>query len=220
MKEKQKGPVLQQELKKGSLPEMIKEAKETEEDIRGLLFCGEILEGEDLSRLYFRGVRMENCRFFNCVMERASFLDCVFSGCDFSNCRMEGSYFGRCQWLSGKAVGADFSGSVWKQVLLLENNFSMANLDGGRLEKVKFQKTDFSGAAFSAVKWKEISFEECSLKKASFFKTPLKGLDLTGSEIDGILLSDSHWELEGAVVSLLQAARLAGLLGVEIKEEL
>lgn len=94
MKEKQKGPVLQQELKKGSLPEMIKEAKETEEDIRGLLFCGEILEGEDLSRLYFRGVRMENCRFFNCVMEQASFLDCVFSGCDFSNCRMEGSYFG------------------------------------------------------------------------------------------------------------------------------
>ena len=97
------------------------------------------MEGEDFSRLYFRGVRLENCRFLDCHFERTSFLDVEFRSCDFSNCKLEGCYFGRCVW--------------------------------------------------------------------------------TGCEIAGLVVSDSHYELAGAIVTATQAAQLARLLGLEIREE-
>ena len=54
------------------------------------------------------------------------------------------------------------------------------------------------------------------LLNGNFQGTSLAGIDLTTDDIDGLLLMGG--ELKGAVVTLLQAANLAKLLGVVIKE--
>ena len=64
----------------------------------------------------------------------------------------------------------------------------------------------------------QIELSRCSFVQAEFFKTPLKGIDFTDCTLDGIRLSEGKSELKGAIVSSYQAAELARLLGVIIKE--
>ena len=60
--------------------------------------------------------------------------------------------------------------------------------------------------------------EDSSLRGVSFVNTSLKGLDLSSCAIEGLVVSDPPWELRGLTVDLFQAAALAGLLGLHIKE--
>lgn len=55
------------------------------------------------------------------------------------------------------------------------------------------------------------------LNRANLFGTALRGLDLRGCEIEGILISDEKKELAGVVVDLYQAAELARLMGLVIR---
>jgi hypothetical protein len=50
-------------------------------------------------------------------------------------------------------------------------------------------------------------------------RTSLAGIDLSSCDISGLRVSDTFRELRGAVVSSEQAAQLAGLLGVQVKQD-
>lgn len=60
--------------------------------------------------------------------------------------------------------------------------------------------------------------EDCRFIATDFFRTPLKDLDFTTCTLEGISVSDGGSELQGAVVNLYQAAELARLLGVIVKD--
>ena len=49
------------------------------------------------------------------------------------------------------------------------------------------------------------------------FRTALKGIDLSENQIEGISVSDSAYELRGAVISPWQAIELARIFGLVIK---
>ena len=55
------------------------------------------------------------------------------------------------------------------------------------------------------------------MKRASFFHTSLKGMDLRGNDVEGIIVSEEKNELRGAVADIYQAADLAKLMGIVIK---
>jgi hypothetical protein len=44
----------------------------------------------------------------------------------------------------------------------------------------------------------------------------LKGMDLSGCTIDGIILSDTLDELRGASINVFQCAMVAGLIGIKV----
>ncbi|MBR3236047.1 MAG: pentapeptide repeat-containing protein, partial [Atopobiaceae bacterium] len=56
----------------------------------------------------------------------------------------------------------------------------------------------------------------CNLMRAEFFGTRLRGVDLSGSELAGIRVSNIFAELSGAKISLDQAVDLVSLLGVKL----
>ncbi|MEG0379731.1 MAG: pentapeptide repeat-containing protein, partial [Eubacterium sp.] len=66
-------------------------------------------------------------------------------------------------------------------------------------------------------KLKNTCFEACNLSQVDFLHTSLKGIDLTSNTLHGLSLTGAL-ELRGAVVNLFQAAELAKLLGVIIKD--
>lgn len=180
--------------------------------IRGL-----VTENEDFYKINLEGVVFENCTFLHCNFEKASFIDVRFKNCDFSNSSLDDCYFNRCEFLSVKGVGADFHESLLREVRMEECGFSFANFSGTRWESAALCTCDMQESYLADCVFKKMEWKGLNLKRASLFHTPLKGIDLRGNEIEGIILSEEKGELRGAVTDLYQAAELARLLGIVIK---
>lgn len=180
--------------------------------IRGLT-----VENQDFYKINLEGVIFENCTFLHCNFEKASFIDVRFKSCDLSNSRLDDCYFSRCEFLSVKGVGADFHESLLKEVRMEECGLSFANFSGTRWESAVWNTCDMQESYLADCRFKKMEWKGLNLKRASFFHTPLKGMDLRGNEIEGIVLSEEKGELRGAVTDLYQAAELARLLGIVIK---
>lgn len=180
--------------------------------IRGLA-----AENEDFYKINLEGVVFENCTFLHCNFEKASFIDVRFKTCDFSNSSLDDCYFNRCEFLSVKGVGADFHESLLREVRMEECGFSFANFSGTRWESAALCTCDMQESYLADCVFKKMGWKGLNLKRASLFHTPLKGMDLRGNEIEGIILSEEKGELRGAVTDLYQAAELARLLGIVIK---
>ena len=62
---------------------------------------------------------------------------------------------------------------------------------------------------------KRTKFKNTDLRYTDFFKTPLKGVDLSKCDIEGMSVSDSLKELKGLKISPLQSVEIAKMTGVE-----
>lgn len=199
------------------LQEELFEAKQEEADIIGALIQDVTITDEDMTRIYFRNSRFENCRFLGCSFDKSGFLDVEMINCDLSNSSFSDGYFNRCRFSSCKWMGTDLQNSTLKHVEALDCNFQMANFDHSVFDTAFFSECNFTHGNLSSCKWKQMEFYHTNLNMAIFFRTPMKGLDLTENTIDGISVSDTFQELKGAVVTPLQAAELSKLMGVVIK---
>ena len=70
-------------------------------------------------------------------------------------------------------------------------------------------------AAVESANLKNVEFTDCDLTRATVFRTPLKGLDMTTCTLDGVMVNLP--DLRGMIVTPLQAAELAKLLGLVVK---
>jgi uncharacterized protein YjbI with pentapeptide repeats len=114
-------------------------------------------------------------------------------------------------------VGSKFGNSTVKQVLFMDCNFSYSNFEHSKFQKVILQKSNFTNACLAEGILQEMEWKDVVLNNCDFFKTPLKKMDFRECQIDGIMISDTHKELEGVIVDTYQAAALARFLGVVIK---
>lgn len=193
------------------------ESRESGRDITALRIHDVLLTGEDFSKIEFAQCTFENCRLLGCNFHRASFHRCVFQNCDFSNSSVDSAFFNRCEFSSVKAVGLNAKESVWKNTRITESNLRYAAFDAALLERVALHACDCSETFFIESKLRWLELVDVRFSKASFFSTPLKGLDFTRCQIDGILVSQEAKELQGATVDFVQAADLAKLLGVIVR---
>lgn len=175
------------------------------------------LHSENLTGLSCNAMILENCKLTGCTLEKSSFVDVVFKNCDFSNSILSGCYLNRCELISCKWMGADLYESSLQQVYATGCNLGYTNLDNGVLTGVVLEGCDLDGASISICKLKSFEARDCRLRGVNFFKTPLEGIDLSSDNIEGIVTSDSHFELRGMVVSPLQAVELVALLGIKVK---
>lgn len=194
----------------------VRRAQAEEEDISARQFSGETLFGENLSKLCFHGVLFQNCRLEDSIFQKTDFLDVVFMECDLSNCDFSDGYFNRCEFRSCKGLGASMQNARLQNVGFYEGNFRYANFNGSKWKAAEVAGTDMNSANLAECTLTDVGLDKAGLEGASFFKTPLAGMDFTTSRIDGIVLSGE--ELRGAAVNLFQAAELAKLFGIIIKE--
>lgn len=198
--------------------QLVQQARQEDIDLTGLCIRGVCLDNEDLSGICFHGVILENCKFIGCCFERASFVDAVFQNCDFSGSDFSSCYFNRCEVNRCKWMGANLSAVMLRHVTMTQNNFVMVTFDYSKWNTVRATENDMSSANFYQCEFTQFQFGDTRLCGAVFFKTPLKGMNLTNAQIDGLVVSDRLEELKGAEVNLLQAVELAKLLGVIIRE--
>ena len=200
-----------------SLRELVSESRREECDVLDCLIRGVSAAGEEFAETPFEHVILENCRFSGCDFTHCDFTDTVFRECDFSNCRFAECGFRRCEFHSVKGLGADFTRSRFRDAAAIGCNFEYANFHGAIFDRALFRRCNLGDAAFTECTLKALLPDDSELIRVNFFKTPLKGVDFTSCRLQAPTLSLGGPELRGAEVTLLQAAELAGQMGVIIK---
>lgn len=84
------------------------------------------------------------------------------------------------------------------------------------MRKTVFSQCQLGEGDFSSLKAKDLSIRDSDLTRSSFLGTMLSTLDLRGSDITGIFVSDTMRELRGARLDVPQLIQLSGLLGIEL----
>ena len=196
---------------------LLAEARQEEQDLELLHIKNAVIAGADLSGLNFQGILLENCRLLECQAERTAFVDVIFRCCDLSNTNFGSSYFHRVGFSSCKGLGTNFYHSTFKQVRLAEVHFQYANFDDSKLEYMEITGSDLTGAILGNCRLNEFTLEQNRLDNVTFLHTSLKDLDLRENQFHTLVVSDSCYELRGALVSPWQAVELARLFGLVIK---
>jgi len=196
----------------------IYQAAAREEPLEGLLLKNADLSGEELEHLSIRGCVLEHCRFTGADLSKAAFTDCTLKNCDFSGAKLSESYFGRCVLSGCKAVGANFAESRLFDTLLQNGQLRYACFDQTKWDRAALRHTCLAEAMLNHAKLLHWTVQDCDLSGCGFAGTPLNGTDLRGCRLDGAFFGEDHRALRGAVVDWAQAAELARLLGVVIKD--
>lgn len=195
----------------------LRQARQDDADITDLLVRGAKVQEGDFSRVDFSRVRFESCQFIGCDFTKSGFYDTLFLNCDLSASRFGEGYFCRCAFQESKWMGAAKMNVKYKHVTAQACNMQYINFTESTFEAVHFQETNLHNADFSQCKLKGFSAAETRFTDVSFFHTPLKGVDFTQNIVGGFLLSDSKYELSGAIVDTYQAAEFAKLLGLDVR---
>ena len=90
------------------------------------------------------------------------------------------------------------------------------NLARAKAERVSFEGGSLREAALEECTLKHVFFDECDMTRVTVHLTPMKGVDLRTCRLDGLNIGIP--DMRGMVVTPLQAAELARLLGLVIRE--
>jgi len=202
------------EVMQGDFGSLVRERKETGEEIVNLQVKGQTFEGESFGGLYIRDTVFSDCRLLGCDVTRSSFIRVAFERCDLSNSDLSDSYFDGCRISDSKLVGTNLGSGTAKRLSVTNSNMSYTNWTGSKLLNLTAQDCDFQRAVFSECTLKSTTLKHDRFIGVDFFKTALKGVDLSACEIENLLVSDDHSELRGAIVNAFQAADFARLLGL------
>ena len=143
-------------------------------------------------------------------------MDVRLEQCSFAGCRFFHTFWRRCALSCCKGDGANFCGSSLRETQILECALRYANFSDGSWERCTVRDSVLREAALSAIRLLRVAFSGTDLSGVNFFKTILKGVDLSGCDISGILVSENCAELRGAAISAAQSIELARILGVRI----
>lgn len=187
-----------------------------EERVEECAFTGESYAGKA-----FKGLDVLRCRFTRCdfsggSLENAGFRDVMFEACDFSNCDFSKSGFQKAAFVGCKLMGADFVEASLRHARFSACIAGYVNFADGKLQDTVFEKCKLDRAAFSRMKL-GAAFDQCDLQQTLFQQAPLKDIDLRTCKLFGMQVTLP--DLKGAIVTSMQAADLAVLLGLAVRDE-
>ncbi len=192
---------------------------EREDDVINLHFKQQNLENEVFDNLYFENVCFDNCSFSEVVLERCSFSNVVFDSCAFPNCDFSRSWFSQCEFKSSQLVGSNFAECKFIDFTIEKSALRYANFTSAQFDKCAILDSDLSDAFFAGCSLKFFETRDSQFVRTEFFRTPLKNVDFSACDLEGICVSEHAEELKGVIVNVYQAVELSKLLGLQIKED-
>lgn len=143
--------------------------------------------------------------------------DVRWEGCDFANATWEQLVAHRVELLDCQLLGWNALEAHLQNVRFQGCNGQFAGFRFATCKAVRFEQCDLRQADFQRADLSGVVFHKCDLRNAQFSGAILKGTDFRGSQIDEMRVGLQ--ELPGAIVEPFQAAYIAGLLGVVMKNE-
>ena len=197
-----------------SIVEAALAAAEMGDDVSGMAFAGEVLEGIDTGSLGFVRCTFRNVTFAENHIRHLSFADCEFRSCDLSGLRMTEGSIHRSRFHECRGTGAVIDASVIRSAQFENCKLNYLTVSACKISGLRFKNCELARMMLHSCKPKNLKIEGCSLERAEFVETPLAGVDLSTDDISGIRLPVDA--LRGAKISSVQAPQICGMLGVEI----
>ena len=182
--------------------------------IENLKFEDETCE-RSLNMKEFYECTFHNVRFTK-DMKNCLFADAVFDPCDFSNISMNNTVFRRVRIRTCRMMGTELAGAVMQDTVMEGCQGSYLNLNGSKLKRVTLKDMILEQAGMSMVEHSDISIENCNFTKSEWIDTKMNGLDLSDSQVDGIMVDPEN--LRGLTVNEEQAVAFAELLGLNVRK--
>ncbi|MBQ1531981.1 MAG: pentapeptide repeat-containing protein [Solobacterium sp.] len=182
--------------------------------IENLKFEDETCE-RSLNMKEFYECTFHNVRFTK-DMKNCLFADAVFDHCDFSNISMNNTVFRRVRIRTCRMMGTELAGAVMQDTVMEGCQGSYLNLNGSKLKRVTLKDMILEQAGMSMVEHSDISIENCNFTKSEWIDTKMNGLDLSDSQVDGIMVDPEN--LRGLTVNEEQAVAFAELLGLNVRK--
>jgi uncharacterized protein YjbI with pentapeptide repeats len=164
----------------------------------------------DLTEASTRGVRFEDCQFFNVRFNASRHTDSAFLRCAFRRCNLFEADFTGC-----KLVGSTFHESQLRPLSVTGGDWSFVGLAGADLRAaalrgVRMREVDLTGANL-----KDAVLSNVDLTGAQLRDARLSGADLRGSDLTA--LDPRTCEIAGAIVDANQAVVLALTMGFVVR---
>ncbi len=143
--------------------------------------------------------------------------DVRFEDCDFASATWERPTLHRTEFVRCRFTGFAAPDALFEDVRFRHCSAKLAHFRFSRFKHTRFEDCDFEEADFQGADLTGVRFVRCNLSRAQFSHTKLKGADLRTSQLEGLRVGPD--ELPGAIVDHFQAAYLASLLGLDIRDE-
>lgn len=163
----------------------------------------------------FARLRLENARLSAVSWRRAQFEDSFFETCDLAGADARENFMSRVVVNGCRAVGLLATECNWWDVVCREGNWSLSQFRYGKFERVRFENLDLHEADFQNADLRGVVFRDCDLRGAQFSFARLQGADFRTCQTEDIRIEAGA--LKGLIVSPLQAAQFAGILGLEVR---
>jgi uncharacterized protein YjbI with pentapeptide repeats len=182
---------------------------------QALLDCNFASQSAD--DLLFEYVSCKRVSFNHTSLTLAQLFDVRLDGCDLAGAEWEKAHLRRVELIGCRLVGLRLSASSLEDVQLVKCNAELARFWDCSFKAARFDHCVLREASFADSDLSGVIFRDCDLSQADLRNTKLKGADLRGSTLAGVQVGIK--ELQGAIVTPIQAIQLAGLLGVTVQEE-
>lgn len=174
------------------------------------------IENQIAERGTIKQLVCNNVTFKNVSFKYLDIINARFINCDFSNIDLSGSIIHRIELIKCKHIGTNLTDCTLRNVIFENCNGNYSCFRFSNLGQVSFNNCILENGDFEVSVLSKVFFDNCNLQQAQFSKTKLKDIDLSTDNIDGIGVRIE--DLNGAIVSPLQAVSLARKMGLIIKE--
>lgn len=174
------------------------------------------LSGRQLARSLFEMVHLRNVIFLQGRLVSLRMFDVHLERCDLSGTSLEKARLRRAVLSGCRMLGTNLLEASFEDVRIEDSKadaavFSLASFHSARFDKCSLKGTSFEGADLT-----DVVFHECDLSRADMRAAKLAGADFRTSTING--LQTGAQELQGAIISPLQAAQVVSLLGIQVRD--
>jgi uncharacterized protein YjbI with pentapeptide repeats len=184
---------------------------------------------------------IEQCRIDGCALGEIAAPRVRFDAVRIVGGTLAASKLAELAWIDVACERCDLSMIVWPGAKLTRVEVRGCRMTGaklveGELESVRFVDCQLDYAMFADTRFRQVTFESCRLEEAdfrgadltgtSFVSCELRGADLGRAKLQGADVSSSRCseirvaagDVRGLVVSREQAAALAKLLGLVVRD--
>lgn len=175
------------------------------------------LAEQQAAHLTWRGIACQQVRFADTCFDPLRLVDVALIGCDLANAQWARLTAQRLAFAECQLIGFDAPDARWQDVTFTRCRAQYAKFRFSKFKQVHFEECDLRNADFQGSDLSGVVFHKCDLTDTQLSGTTLQGTDFRGSTIERMRVGIA--ELPGAIVEPVQAAYVAGLLGVVIRNE-
>ncbi len=189
---------------------------EDELELHDVRIVGASFQEQLAAHVTFERCQVSTSAFTGTRLRTPRIVEVGWEDCDFASAQWEQASIRRVEFIRCRFTGFTLPDAYLSEVRIVNCAAKLAHFRFAQFKNVVFEECDLEEADFQGADLSGVQFIGCNLSRAQLSHTKLKGTDFRSSNIEGIGVGAES--LQEAIVDRVQAAFLAHLLGLDIRD--